>query len=309
MLTDLQKKTAHAIVNVFETGTPHGDYGKVTVLRNDSGHLTYGRSQTTLASGNLHLLVKAYTEAPEAATAAELVPFLGRLAARDVRLDQDEDLHRLLRLAANDPVMHGVQDRFFDRVYWEPSIDSAEATGVMSGLGSSVVYDSKVHGSWGRMRDRTIERHGRVSDVGERDWIGHYVTVRREWLANHANTLLHRTVYRMEAFRILMDTEKWNLALPLPVRGVLVNEEVLAGAAVRVSAEDRAERVLVLQMPWMTGDDVEVLQQALNRSGFSLPVDGIYGPATEAAVRRFQQRGGLRVDGAAGPATRARLPI
>ena len=31
MLTELQKKTSQAIVNIFETGRPLGDYGRVTV--------------------------------------------------------------------------------------------------------------------------------------------------------------------------------------------------------------------------------------------------------------------------------------
>ena len=55
MLTELQKLTAQAIVNVFETGKARGDYGRVSVMRGDTGHLTYGRSQTTLAIGNLYL--------------------------------------------------------------------------------------------------------------------------------------------------------------------------------------------------------------------------------------------------------------
>jgi chitosanase len=78
MATELQKKTAQAIVNIFETGRLRGDYGNVTVARNDAGHLTYGRSQTTLASGNLFLLIKAYVEAADAAFAADLQPFLSR---------------------------------------------------------------------------------------------------------------------------------------------------------------------------------------------------------------------------------------
>ena len=57
MLTDLQKKTAQAVVNIFETGTALGKYGNVTLMAGDSGHLTYGRSQTTLASGHLSLLL------------------------------------------------------------------------------------------------------------------------------------------------------------------------------------------------------------------------------------------------------------
>ena len=35
------------------------------------------------------------------------------------------------------------------------------------------------------------------------------------------------------------------------------------------------------------------------------PIDGIYGPATARALRRFQRRAGLAVDGRLGPATRA----
>lgn len=86
MLTDLQKRTAQAIVNIFETGRVQGDYGKVTLLPGDAGHLTYGRSQTTLASGNLSLLVKNYCEADSAQFAGPLKAYLDRLASCDFSL-------------------------------------------------------------------------------------------------------------------------------------------------------------------------------------------------------------------------------
>ncbi|MBW4527739.1 MAG: peptidoglycan-binding protein [Phormidium tanganyikae FI6-MK23] len=53
----------------------------------------------------------------------------------------------------------------------------------------------------------------------------------------------------------------------------------------------------------MEGNDVQQLQLALQKAGFNLDADGIFGKATEAAVRQFQTQKGLEVDGIAGFAT------
>jgi chitosanase len=310
MLSDLQKKAAQAIVNIFETGKALGDYGRVTLLPGDSGHLTYGRAQTTLASGNLHLLAKDYCEAAEAVLASSLKKYLKRLADRDLALDGDMKFRGLLKEAGDDPVMHMVQDEFFDRVYWSPSVQHAEANGVTSGLGTGVVYDSHIHGSWDRTRARTDERHQSAQEIGEQEWITQYVAERRDWLATHPNQLLQRTVYRMESFRQLIDEGRWELPLPFHVRGVRIDEGVLSGGMpVRVSAEDVAVRVVMLKMPRIKGSDVKAVQQALNRAGLALPADGIFGPTTAEAVKQFQQRQGLKADGIVGPATRAALGL
>lgn len=55
------------------------------------------------------------------------------------------------------------------------------------------------------------------------------------------------------------------------------------------------------------GDDVKVIQEALNRHGYCLIVDGIVGQKTEAAIIHFQKRMGLVPDGLVGPKTRAAL--
>lgn len=309
MITETQKKASQAIVNIFETGKPGGEYGKVTLLTGDPGHLTFGRSQTTLASGNLYLLIKVYTEHEDAEFGTEFVEYLTRLANRDTTLDYDRRLRRLLRDAGDDPVMQDVQDEFFDRVYWIPSMKAAEATGISNGLGSCVVYDSRIHGSWIWMRDRTNDRYGAVEEIGEKEWVAKYVDTRKEWLANHSIKILNKTIYRMEAFQKLIGQKKWGLELPLLVRGIRIDEEVLGGGPVRASAIDVEERLLFLQSPYMKGEDVRSVQKALKDAGFEIDVDGILGPDTGEAVETFQKYNGLTVDGVVGPATLAALGL
>ncbi len=310
MLTDLQKKTAMAIVNVFETGQVLGDYGKVTLLPGDPGHLTYGRSQTTLASGNLFLLIKAYSETSEAALAGELAPYLDRLADQDLSLDHDAAFRGLLRHAGEDPVMQGAQDDFFDRVYWAPALKSSDFIGVKTTLGTTVVYDSRIHGSWHRLRDRTSTQYGAPADLGETAWIGRYVEVRRDWLANHSIPILRRTVYRMDAFQRLIQSDNWALDLPIQVRGWTIDESVLIGGpAVRASAEVAEIRLLRLRRPFMQGSDVRDLQEKLAGLSLDLEVDGVFGPGTEQAVQAYQRRNGLVADGIVGAATRSALAL
>lgn len=310
MLSDLQKKTAQAVVNIFETGRVRGNYGSVTLLEGDTGHLTYGRSQTTLASGNLYLLINAYCETPGAEFATELRNYLTPLANRDTILDYNMDCRSCLSRAGDDPVMRDVQDQFFDRVYWDPCIKATDTLGISTALGTSVIYDSHIHGSWKMMRNATTTKHGSPKTSGENAWISNYVEERKGWLANHSNTLLRKTVYRMDTFRQLIDSGKWDLSLPLSVRGVEINEEVLLeGTAVRVSAHEATERILQLETPFMQGDDVKEVQQALNQANITVGVDGIFGRETAVAVIQFQTANGLTADGIVGPASRSALGL
>lgn len=67
-------------------------------------------------------------------------------------------------------------------------------------------------------------------------------------------------------------------------------------------------RALYLRSPFFHGDDVLQLQGWLNSIGFRVePIDGIFGPSTEQAVREFQENSGLTSDGIVGPSTLAAL--
>ncbi len=307
-LAALQKAAAQAIVNIFETGSIRGNYGDVTLLRGDSGQLTYGRSQTTLASGNLYLLIKDYSARSDVAYAAQCVPYLPGLEACDTALNTNMEFRGLLKDAGDDPVMHEVQDAFFDRVYWDPAIRSADALGVQTALGAAIVYDSTVHGSWARMRERTRQKFGELSAIGEKAWMAHYIDTRYDWLSTNPNALLHKTVYRMDALAALIRTGNWNLKLPFAVRGFTITADALGeNTAVRVPAESAPRRMLRYKSPPQNGPDVVWLQERLARAGIRVTASGVFDAVTDAAVRAFQENHDLKVDGIVGPVTRSAL--
>ena len=55
------------------------------------------------------------------------------------------------------------------------------------------------------------------------------------------------------------------------------------------------------------GDDVKKLQESLNKQGYSLSVDGIFGSKTQQAVKDYQSKNNLAVDGIAGQNTLGKL--
>lgn len=55
------------------------------------------------------------------------------------------------------------------------------------------------------------------------------------------------------------------------------------------------------------GDEVKKLQQQLNKNGYSLSEDGIFGANTDAAVRDYQTKNGLTSDGIVGSLTSGKL--
>ena len=56
-----------------------------------------------------------------------------------------------------------------------------------------------------------------------------------------------------------------------------------------------------------SGTNAKIVQQMLNRNGYSLDVDGIIGDKTLAAIKDYQQKNGLAVDGIVGDNTWSKL--
>jgi len=299
MLTEIQKKTAEAIVNIFETGSVLGDYGNVTLIAGDTGHLTFGRSQTTLGSGNLHKLLQQYCASPDARFGAALTPFLQRFANIDLSLDHEKYLHNILRASADDSSMRDIQDGFFDQTYWQPAERVATQLGITTPLGIAVVYDSKVHGSGDAIRDKTNQNNGTLAQLGERKWIAAYVQTRRDWLANHSREDLRKTVYRMHALQRLIDLDQWDLELPLVVRAHEISTATLSAApAGCYDGPKPGSRSLALQTPLLRGLDVRLVQLGLSKLGGDVEADGVFGKGSLAAVKTYQTTHNLPATGA-----------
>ena len=297
-ITATQAATAKAIVNLFETGEVLGQYGNVTLIAGDTGHLTFGRSQTTLGSGNLALLLQQYCANHGARFATRLAPLLPRFAAIDHTLDNDHRLHNVLRASADDPVMRETQDAFFDQAYWQPAVRAAGKLGLGGPLATAVVYDSFVHGSWAAMRDRTTQSAGAPAAIGERAWIGAYVSTRRAWLENNARSDLRPTVYRMDAFKHLIDQGFWGLGLPLVVRGKEISPQTLAAMPTGCyDGPQPASRPLALQSPLLRGLDVRLVQLGLSDRGMEIQADGIFGQTSINVVKAWQARQGRPATG------------
>ena len=57
------------------------------------------------------------------------------------------------------------------------------------------------------------------------------------------------------------------------------------------------------------GDNVKWVQYALNQNGYKLVVDGVFGQASNKALRDYQKKKKLVIDGRCGPDTRKHLKI
>lgn len=302
MLTTTQKQTAQSIINIFETSAVLGEYGSVTVIDGDTGHLTFGRSQTTLASGNLFELLQRYCNNAGARFSARLTPWLPRVQAEDFSLDNEIKFHNLLRATADDKVMRDTQDVFFDTNYWQLAQRSANNVGITSPLGVAVVYDSTVQGSWIRMRDRTNQQAGTIAALGEQRWIAAYIATRRQWLATNGNPVLRKTVYRMDAFQRLIAQGFWGLELPLVVCSVEISLTSLSGTPPHCyDGPQPGTRSIAAQSPMLRGLDVRLLQLGLSDCGIDIIADGVFGQTSAKRLTEYQASKGMIANGVADP--------
>jgi len=221
--TNNDKLKALAIVHIFETSKPFGDYAACVVL-NDGAGVSYGINQFTHRSGSLLEVVKTYLEkGGQVGRAAieESLPLLKQKGAGAItELAGNTRFKKALKAAAVTREMRESQHEIAEKRYLRPAIDAAEGSGFALPLSLAVIYDSINHGSYARIRDRVkIARRNYATDAEfEKAWIYSYVKNRDAWLESVPRLAV--TDYRTDFFLAQIARGNWSLELPVNVHGV-----------------------------------------------------------------------------------------
>lgn len=220
-----QKRLIERVINAFETGKPEGVYSAIAIF-NDGPHdirqITYGRSQTT-EYGNLRLLVQKYVDS-SGMFSNQLKPYAEKVGS--VPLTDDQKFKDLLREAGKkDPVMHKVQDEFFDKIYFRPAMKWADDGGLILPLSALVVYDSFIHsGSILWVIRQMFPENLPTNGGNEIEWVTAYVNARHKWLSQHHREKVRNTVYRTQCFKNEIKRGNWTLSqVPIVANGVKVS--------------------------------------------------------------------------------------
>jgi len=221
---------AMAIVNIFETGEPFGDFAACVVLDDGAG-ISYGISQFTHRSGSLLEVVERYLASESRVGRDQLensLTFLRETNSSALKtLAGDFRFRNALKAAA---ATHGMREAqlhvAFER-YLKPAVDACVGSGFVLPLSLAVIYDSITHGSYERFRDNVrvtplgvpsrVRMAEAVALTFEKAWITEYARQRDRWLRSVPR--LRTTSYRTRFFLDQITIGRWQLELPVIVHG------------------------------------------------------------------------------------------
>lgn len=223
-----QKRKIIQVINVFETGTPDGNYSNISIYADGPvingsriKQITYGRSQTT-EYGVLKILIEQYI-ANKGQYAEQLKPYINKIG-KQPSLCTDSSFKSLLKNAGqNDPIMRSTQDYFFDQLYYQPAFKWFTSMKFTLPLSLLVIYDSFIHsGSILPFLRQRFPESVPVNGGDEKKWIIQYTAVRHDWLKHHPNKILRSTIYRPITFENAIAKNNWDLALPINANGTII---------------------------------------------------------------------------------------
>jgi len=162
---DRVRRAAFAITSAFEGG------GYATYQTYDSGIISYGRFQFTLAAGSFITVITRYINQASGATVDGLRGYLPRINAKDESLRKDDGLKTLCKTAATDPIMQAIQDQVATESYWGDVISqSITPRNIKSALAYALIFDTAIqHGKYSFLIPKTETDLGvpNKSRVGE----------------------------------------------------------------------------------------------------------------------------------------------
>ncbi len=240
--SELDMLKAMAIVNIFETGKPFGEFAAVAVL-NDGAGISYGISQFTHRSGSLLAVVEEYFKRGGTVGRSVIessLPLLRRSEPVIIRsVAANESLKKALRAAAVTREMREAQLCIAFERYLKPAVEACAGSGFVLPLSLAVIYDSITHGSYEKIRDRVgVTASAVPSSINgtpkgvtlteEKAWITEYVRRRDAWLASIPR--LNATRYRTRFFLNQIMLGKWELELPTIVNGFRLEQRHVESA-------------------------------------------------------------------------------
>lgn len=231
---DVWRPTIWAITNIFESGRPEG---RPEAFQNrDSGVISYGRHQATLASGSLAAVLAAFFRRSDSSTSQALKnEYSQRIQERDSTLRNDGRLKELLLAAAAEPAMAEAQDEVFDNNFYRPAVEQARKRGIKTPLGVAIFYDTRIQGGLGDVLLAVTERVGAaVGEVDEATWLAAFLEEREKWLRRLADRFEARrdrgsaeairvSVFRVKELQKLLEAGNLGLTGEFLVRGQKVS--------------------------------------------------------------------------------------
>ena len=223
----------NSVINVFETGSEKGNYSDVTIYKDGGGgsykQITYGRAGCT-QDHNLQPLLDDYLKSFGAESQMDSYSkyIYKRIngiidLSKDRKLVDDKEFIKALEEVGKYEAMQRAQDAFFDKAYFNKAYTWFKDNGFTLPLSLLVIFDSYIHsgGILGFLRNRFSEVPP-IKGGDEKKWINQYIQVRKDWLANHSNSILRKTVYRMNTFQDAIKKGNWDLSQPINANGKII---------------------------------------------------------------------------------------
>lgn len=189
---DRIRYAAFAITEAFE------GHGYSAYQNYDSGIVSYGRFQFTLAAGSLGTVVTRYCDRSQTPTANELRGFLPPINAHDEGLRNNTRLKDLLIAAASEDTMKQVQNEVAKEGYWDRMMSlSVQPRNIRSPLGLALVFDIAINfgvmnallglaadelgvPSKSRCYDNGVSEEQYLAQLADRRKRGHYAQAERD---------------------------------------------------------------------------------------------------------------------------------